>query len=62
MWTTFTDALYLNFVSDNRWRYLTEGLKTTLTITLFAGLMGIVLGFLVGMVLSLIHISEPTRH
>ena len=52
MWTTFTDALYLNFVSDNRWRYLTEGLKTTLTITLFAGLMGIVLGFLVGMVRS----------
>ena len=33
MWKTFTDAFYLNFVSDNRWKYLTEGLKTTLIIT-----------------------------
>jgi polar amino acid transport system permease protein/polar amino acid transport system substrate-binding protein len=52
MWKTFTDACYLNFVSDNRWRYLTGGLKTTLIITLFAGIMGIILGFLVGMIRS----------
>ena len=43
---------YLNFVADNRWKYLTEGLKTTLIITFFACLMGIVLGFLVGMIRS----------
>lgn len=53
MWKTFTDAFYLNFVSDNRWKYLTEGLKTTLIITFFACLMGIVLGFLVGMIRSI---------
>ena len=41
-----------DFVSDNRWKYLTEGLKTTLIITFFACLMGIVLGFLVGMIRS----------
>lgn len=52
MWKTFTDAFYLNFVSDDRWRYLTEGLKTTLIITFFACLMGIALGFVVGMVRS----------
>ena len=52
MWKTFTDAFYLNFVSDDRWRYLTEGLKTTLIITLFACLMGIALGFIVGMIRS----------
>ena len=52
MWKTFTDAFYLNFVSDNRWKYLTEGLKTTLIITFFACLIGIVLGFLVGMIRS----------
>ena len=52
MWKTFTDAFYLNFVADNRWKYLTEGLKTTLIITFFACLMGIVLGFLVGMIRS----------
>ena len=52
MWNTFTDAFYLNFVSENRWKYLTDGLKTTLIITLFACLMGIVLGFIVGMIRS----------
>ena len=52
MWKTFTDAFYLNFVADNRWRYLTEGLKTTLLITFCACLMGIVLGFIVGMIRS----------
>ena len=39
-------------MADNRWKYLTEGLKTTLIITFFACLMGIVLGFLVGMIRS----------
>mgnify|MGYP000008181575 FL=1 len=52
MWKTFTDAFYLNFMDDNRWRYLTEGFKTTLIITFFACLMGIVLGFVVGMIRS----------
>ena len=52
MWNTFTDAFYLNFVSENRWKYLTDGLKTTLIITLFACLMGIDLGFIVGMIRS----------
>ena len=46
MWKTFTDAFYLNFVSDNRWKYLTEGLKTTLIITFFACLMGILVGMI----------------
>lgn len=52
MWKTFTDAFYLNFVDDNRWRYLTEGFKTTLIITFFACFMGIILGFIVGMIRS----------
>ncbi|MCC8024908.1 MAG: amino acid ABC transporter permease [Clostridium sp.] len=52
MWKNFTDAFYLNFVDDNRWRYLSEGLKTTLIITFFACLMGIALGFVVGMIRS----------
>ncbi len=39
-----------NFIQDNRWVYLLEGLRTTLAITVVAGLMGIVLGFLVAIV------------
>ena len=33
----FMDQFYLNFIKDNRWKYLTDGLKTTLLITFFGG-------------------------
>ena len=46
MWKNFTDAFYLNFISDDRWHYIADGLKTTLIITFFACMMGIVLGFM----------------
>lgn len=29
----FLDQFYLNFIKDDRWKYLTDGLKTTLLIT-----------------------------
>ena len=37
MWKNFTDAFYLNFISDDRWHYIADGLKTTLIITFFDG-------------------------
>lgn len=46
------DRFYLNFIADSRWKYLTNGLKTTLTVTVFAVLIGIALGFLVAVVRS----------
>ncbi len=46
------DRFYLNFISDNRWKYLVNGLKTTLTVTFFAVLIGILLGFLVAVIRS----------
>ena len=52
MWENFTNAFYLNFIFEDRWRYITDGLQTTLIITCFACLMGIVLGFIVGMIRS----------
>ena len=48
MWENFTNAFYLNFISEDRWRYITDGLQTTLIITCFACLMGIVLGVYCG--------------
>ena len=42
----------LNFVDDNRWRYLTSGLANTLKITFFAVLIGIALGVVIAIVLS----------
>lgn len=48
----FKDEFYLNFIKDDRWKYLTDGLKTTLLITFFAVILGIVLGFLVAIIRS----------
>ncbi|MCR4762441.1 MAG: amino acid ABC transporter permease [Lachnospiraceae bacterium] len=52
MWQQFQADFYLNFVKDARWQYLTNGLKTTLIVTLFSALMGVLLGFLVAVVRS----------
>ena len=41
-----------NFLDESRWKYLTKGLGTTLTITFFAVIIGFVLGFLVAIVRS----------
>lgn len=42
----------LNFVQGNRWRYLLNGLGTTLVITLLACLLGIAIGVVIAMVRS----------
>ena len=39
-----------NFIDDNRWRYITDCLKITLLVTVFAVLIGVVLGFLIAIV------------
>lgn len=41
-----------NFITEDRWKYLTDGLIVTLQITLCAVILGIVLGFLVAIVRS----------
>ena len=46
------DAFKQNFIEQNRWTYLTNGLKTTLLITLFAVMIGAVLGFVVAIIRS----------
>ena len=45
-----TDKFYLNFIKDDRWKYIVEGLGVTLQITFAAVIIGIVLGFLVAVV------------
>ncbi len=48
----FFDKLHETFIVDDRWQYLTNGLKITLLVTFFASLLGIVLGFLIAIVRS----------
>lgn len=43
---------YINFIKDDRWLYLLNGLKVTLIVAFFAALFGIVLGFLLAVIRS----------
>lgn len=49
-WQSFKDSFYLNFIQDDRWRFLTDGLAVTLQVTALAVVVGVVLGFLVALV------------
>ncbi len=46
----FKSEFHRNFIQNNRWEYLTNGLGTTLAITGCSMLMGVLLGFLVAVV------------
>lgn len=46
----FLQKLYDTFIVDDRWLYLVNGLKTTIVITVFAVMLGMVIGFLVAFV------------
>ena len=48
----FIQKLYDTFIVDDRWKYLVNGLQTTLIITVFAVMLGMVIGFLVAIVRS----------
>ena len=44
----FCDSFYLNFIKDDRWRYLWDGFWTTIGMSFAAVLLGVLLGFTVG--------------
>lgn len=52
MLQSFQDRFDLNFIQDNRWKYIWDGLGVTLRVTFFAVIIGIVIGFLVAIVRS----------
>ena len=49
-WNGFKAEFRLNFIEDDRWHFLTDGLLNTLKITFVALLIGILLGVLVALV------------
>ena len=49
-WEKFKSDFRISFIEDHRWLMLIRGLGTTMEITVFAALIGIVLGFLVAVV------------
>ncbi len=48
----FEGRFIANFLYKNQWKYIADGLGITLKVTLFAGLLGVAIGFLVAMVRS----------
>ncbi|KAF5073030.1 amino acid ABC transporter permease [Anaerotignum sp.] len=42
----------LNFITEDRWRYITDGLAVTLKVTFFAVILGIVIGVLIAIIRS----------
>ncbi len=49
---SFKHQFYVNFIADNRWHYLTDGLKVTLILTFFAVILGIIIGVVIAMIRS----------
>ncbi len=52
MLQTFQERFYDNFIKDDRWKYIWDGLGVTLQVTFFAVILGIVIGFLVAIIRS----------
>jgi len=50
MWREFLRLCNQNFVAGNRWKFITDGLRNTLLITLFALILGLLIGFTVALV------------
>ncbi len=42
----------MNFIKENRWKYIVDGLETTLIVTFGALILGVVIGFLVAIIRS----------
>lgn len=48
--STLKDNFYNDFIVDNRWKWLLDGLGVTLKITLMATLLGIIIGLIVALI------------
>ncbi len=49
-WNSFCDEFYRNFIQNAQWTYLTNGLLTTLEITLLSAILGVLIGFICAIV------------
>ena len=49
---SFVELFHFNFIQDNRWLYMLQGLGTTLLITFLSVIVGVVLGFVIAIIRS----------
>lgn len=52
MWEDLKIKFIQNFITDNRYQYIVSGLGVTLQVTVFAVLLGIVIGFMIALIRS----------
>ncbi len=52
MWGNLVERFILNFITDDRWKYIADGLLVTLQVTFLAGIIGVILGFVIAMIRS----------
>ncbi len=46
----FGEKFYQDFIVDERWRFIVNGLKTTLIVTFFALIIGVFIGVVIGII------------
>lgn len=46
----FAEKFYQDFIAEDRWKFIVNGLKITLIVTVFALLIGVTIGVLVGII------------
>ncbi len=46
------EQIQFNLLENSRWQFIVKGLKTTLTVSLFAVLIGVALGFIIAVIRS----------
>ncbi len=44
------EKFYQDFIVDERWRFITSGLKITLIVTLFSLIIGVIIGVIIGII------------
>ncbi len=44
------EKFYEDFIVDERWRFITNGLKITLIVTLFSLIIGVIIGVIIGII------------
>ena len=48
----FKTRFIANFITDDRWKYFTDGISTTFTVSFFAVILGLVLGLVIAIIRS----------
>ncbi|MCR5652037.1 MAG: amino acid ABC transporter permease [Lachnospiraceae bacterium] len=48
--SSFTEKFYQDFIEDDRWKFILNGLKITLIVTAFALIIGVAIGVVVGII------------